>query len=645
MQYIKFLRNSIVMFVFICPTTKIIGDDGVYQLKDLVISANRNPVLTRKIGSSVTVITRDEIENRRVRFVTDLLRTVPGLAVSQTSNAGSQTQIRIRGNEANHTLVLIDGIEVSDVGNGTEFNFAHLLTTNIDRIEIIRGPQSALFGSDAIGGVISIITRQESEGKMSGTTSAELGSFHTSSLESSIHTGGDWYNLSVFGSQYETLGTNVARRGNEKDGYQNTTLGINGHITPREGLRFEIASRLSESEKEFDQQDFRFPTTTTEGLTFDTDDSTTSSQIYGRISGTLSPLESNWKHRLGAAITDSDNDSYLNGTFNFGNEGQRKKYDYQLTYSLDIPRWANSVHNFTFAYEYEEIRFRNIGPTPTSLQNQRNDLDQDSFIGEYQLSLWDRLSISSGIRHDDNERFDDITTYRLTVAYLIPNYNIKIHGSHGTGSNNPTFTELFGFFPGFFTGNPALKPEKSRGYDLGIEKKFKDGLITTDIAYFNSDFDDKIVSTFTTVVNANGESHRQGVELGINAILTDNLSVSGSYTYTDAEDATNQEEVRRSPHSASLGLNYHFFDNRATINISMDYTGDQHDTRFFNFPTPAKRVTLDDYVLVNVVTTVHLTDNADVFVRIENLLDEDYENVFSFSTPGIGVFGGLRMHY
>ncbi len=645
MQYIKYLRYSIVILIFICPFGDIVGNDEIYQLKDIVVSANRSPMSARKIGSTVTVISREEIENRRVRFVTDLLRTAPGLAVSQTSNTGSQTQIRIRGNEADHTLVLIDGIEVSDVGNGAEFDFGHLLTTHVDRIEIIRGPQSALYGSDAIGGVINIITRQESAEKASGSTSAELGSFQSRALESSITTGGDWHQLSVFGSRFENLGANIARQGDEKDGYQNMTLGINGHITPRDGLRFEIVSRLTESEKDFDQQDFRTPTTATEGLTFDTDNSTTSSQIYSRIGGTLSPTGSNWKYRIGAAITDSDNDTYTNGLFSFGNEGQRKKYDYQLTYSRDIPRWADSVHTFTVAYEYEEIRFRNIGPTPTSLQNQRKDLDQDSLVGEYQLSLWNRLSISSGIRHDDNERFDDSTTYRLTTAYLIPEYDVKIHGSLGTGSTTPTFTELFGFFPGFFTGNPSLKPEKSRGYDVGVEKQFKEGRITTGIVYFNSVFDDKIVATFTTVANANGTSHRQGIELSMNASLTENLSISGSYTYTDAEDATNLEEVRRPRHSANLGLNYHFFDRRATINISMDYTGDQRDTRFFNFPTPSRRVTLDDYVLVNVATTVRLTENADLFVRVENLLDEDYENIFSFSTPGIGVFGGLTMHY
>ena len=645
MRYTEFLGYSLALLVIVSQINQTMGDDDIFQLEDVVVSANRNPVSVRQNGSSVTVITREDIENRQIRFVTDLLRTVPGLSVSQSGNTGSQSQIRIRGNEANHTLVLIDGIEVSDVGNGTEFDFGHLMTTNIDRIEIIRGPQSALFGSDAIGGVINIITNRGSEGRPAIALSGESGSFQTQGLDGSINTRDDWYSFSVFGSHYKNQGTNIARQGDEKDGYKNLTIGINGQITPRESLHFDIVTHLTESEKDFDRQDFRFPTTPTEGLATDTDDMTKSSRIYGRVSGTFSPKDSDWKQRIGIAVTDSDNDSFTNRSFSFGNEGQRTKYDYQITCSFDKPEFANSVHNITIAYEYEEIRFQNIGPTPTSLQNQRRDLDQDSFIGEYHLNLWETLSIVSGIRFDDNERFDDIAAYRLAMAYSVPDSEIKFHGSLGTGSNNPTFTELFGFYPGFFTGNPSLEPEKSQGFDIGIEKKFKDGRFVADIVYFNSRFDDKIVSTFRTVTNAKGESQRQGIEFGFNACLTDQFSISGSYTYTDAADETDREEIRRSPHTASMVMNYIFLGNRATINVSADYIGDQTDIRFFNFLTPSKRVTLNDHVLVNLVTTFQLTKTADVFIRIKNLLNEDYENVFSFSTPGISVFSGLRLHY
>ena len=581
------------------------------------------------------------------------MRSVPGVFVSQTSVPGSITQIRIRGAEANHTLVIIDGIEVSDVGNSSEFDFAHLQTSEIERIEIIRGPQSALFGSDAIGGVINITTKKgNKEDSFTVASSIEGGSFDTAVINASVRNGTDWYHLSVFGSNYRASGENIAREGSEKDGYRKTSVGLTAGLIPSENTKIDLALRFNDGETETDEQLFNFSTPPTLILATDADNQTDFSQIYGRIQGSLTLLDNRWKHIVGIAITDTDNDFFIDGAFDSGNKGQRRKYDYQTTYTVDTPKFANSTHNFTLAYEREELRFRNIGTaTFFGNPNQKQAIDQDSVIGEYRVNLFERLSLSNGFRYDDNERFDNSTTYRFTFAYQISAFDARIHGSYGTGIVNPTFFELFGFTPNTFAGNPDLQPEKSHGIDIGVEKHFGSGRYVVDLIYFNMDLEDEIIATFdiitslSGVANADAKSDRQGVELSGKAKLTDNLTLSGSFTFSDSEDGKDgKEELRRPSYLASAAINYSFRENRANVNIGLDYVGERDDNSFFT-DFSSRRQKLNDYYLVSIATTYKASENMKIFAKIENLLDEEYEEAFSFQSTGIGFFSGIRLQY
>ena len=625
----------------------------VQALPDVVVSASRVPVPANEIGSAVTVITAEDIERRQARFVSDVLRDAPGLAVNRSGGVGTSTQIRIRGAEANQTLVLIDGIEVSDPAF-SEFDFANLLAADVERIEIIRGAQSALWGSDAIGGVINITTKQGRKG-VELTASAEGGSFNTRQGNAGIRAGGDRWRTAVSGTYFETDGINVSRFGDEQDGYNNVTLFGSGGVTVIEewglinSLELDGAGRFMKSQVQTDPQDFAFPNESTQGFVIDGDRETDSDQAFGRVGATLTMLDGLWEQRVGAAITDTENDFSTNDLQTSGNAGLRTKLDYQSTLRFETPEdILDAQHTLVFLFEREEETFLNEGPTATSPQNQNRHRHFYGFVGEYRLALLDSVFLSGAVRRDDNTDFQDTTTYRATAAYVFPGTDTRLHGSYGTGVTNPTFFEQFGFFPGRFIGNPDLQPETSETWDIGIEQPFFGGRVVADVTYFRANLEDEIATTFNTttffssVENQRGESERQGVEVTLDAEVAEGLTFTGAYTYTNAEDPDGGEEVRRPRHVASGSLNYGFHDGRGNVNLTARYNGEMEDVEFIA-ATPEGRVTLDDYTLVNASGSYALTPNIRFFTRVENLLDEDYEDVFSFQTPGISVFAGFQV--
>jgi vitamin B12 transporter len=244
--------------------------------------------------------------------------------------------------------------------------------------------------------------------------------------------------------------------------------------------------------------------------------------------------------------------------------------------------------------------------------------------------------------------FKNATTYRLAAAWQFRDIGTRLHASHGTAVTNPGFFELFGYYPDFFIGNPNLKPEESRSFDVGVEQKFFDNKLTLDVTYFHANLENEIVTVFagfsTTVDNLVGTSQRDGVEVMLSAQLTDNLSLGGSYTYTKSRQPGGAPEVRRPKHMGNINANYAFAAGRGNVNLDVSYNGKQLDNEFAS-STPESVVTLNDYVLVTLAASYKLTDNLEVYGRIENLVDQNYEEVFSYRAPGLGAFGGLRVKF
>lgn len=612
---------------------------------EIIVTASRVPLARLSIGSAVDVLNEDDIRTRQHTFISDLLRDLPGMAVSQAGPTGALTQVRLRGAEANHTLVIVDGIEAGDPFNAGEFEFAHLLSSGVSRLEVLRGPQSALWGSDAIGGVINVVTGPSStvEGAWAEGF-AEGGSFGTA--RGSVSAGIASARGAIRGSlSYADIqGISASAIDPEKDGYDNLTGSLFATYDVTDTLTLSVSGRHINASSDQDTQDFTFGSPT-QGFVIDSDDERKSNRTYGSAVADLNLLEGRWTHQLSAAVTDTENESLSGGAFSFGSNGRKWDVEYQTGYKFDSG--DSATHAITGLVEYEDLAYENRG-AGGGPENQRQTGNQWSTAVEYRLGLANQVFLSGALRHDDNQRFENETTYRLTAAWAIPDTGFKLRSSYGTGVSQPGFFELFGFDPNFFVGNPNLKPESSEGWDAGVDYSFANGRGLASLTYFDSNLENEIFTDFSvfpfTVDNRVGTSTRDGIEFAFKVEALKELSLAASYTYTDAKDDAGLREVRRPKHLGSLNVTYRFFENRATLDLGLNYNGTMRDNEFI-FATPETQVTLEDYVLGTVAASFDVTDSIQIYGRVENAFDEDYQDVFGFASPGAGAYAGIRIKF
>jgi vitamin B12 transporter len=637
---------SLALGLHIAASTPAWAQSALDLLPETVVTASRVETPAAQVGSAVTVLTAEDLQRPQIRFVSDALRATPGVAVSRTSGAGSQTSVRIRGAEANQTLVLIDGIEANDPATGGAFDFAHLLAAGVERVEVVRGEQSALWGSDAIGGVINIVTKRGEEGPPTWAASAEGGSFDASQLGGSVRGGGKSYDYAVNATYYDTNGDNVAPAGPEDDGYRNGTVQLKTGVTPIENLDLNFVGRYTDARSDFDDQDFTQPGTPAVDARNETD----IRQRYGRAQARLTLFDGAWEHTVGAAVTDIDNDNDFEFQNSTSTKGEKKKYDYQTNIFVQTPQFANAEHTLILLAEREEEEFTQRG-TATFFgdPNQDQEIDNNGYVAEYRLAAWQQLFLNASVRYDDNDSFENEDTYRLTAAYQHPATGIRLRGSKAEGVKNPTFTELFGFFSDQFVGNPDLKPEKSNGWDLGIDIPLFADRVVLDFTHFESELTNEIDGNAPTAApgvftaaNRSGRSTRRGEEVGVRARASDNLDFTLFYTHLRAR-AEGENEVRRPENTFSLTANYRFLNDKANANLRVDYTGEQEDLDFSTFP--ATRTTLKDFTLVRLAASYRVGKHVALHARVENLLDENYQEVLGFETLGRAFFAGIRASF
>ena len=654
------MHHLIRLFVILAAATALVTA-GAEDLRDtVVVTASRLPIPLMVAGSSVSVIDREQIEARQAIFAVDLLKDVPGFAVSRSGSIGAQTQLRVRGAEANQVLVLIDGIEANDPAGNDEFAFQDLTTWDVERIEVVRGPQSALWGSDALAGVVNIITR-EPTGEFAAEGFAEMGAFDTSTVGARLAgpVGGMRTGLSL--SRVDSNGSNSSRAGDEDDGYENTTSTLTLAGSPRNNLDLGFVGRYTSTTKQFDGVDFGT------GLPADAGDETAVDLGYFRASATLRLLDDRWTQSLRTAWTTTDTEN--GGDFGSAGSTEADKYGvyYQTSWQF-TPGAPDSPGNaVTLAVDHEQQDFRQRGdvividpddPAQNLDPNQNQDQRNTAAVLELMLSPFKRAFISLSGRHDDNSEFDNVNTFRATSAWTAESTGTRVHASFGTGQKAPTFIERFGYFPDQFAGNPDLEPETSKGWEAGMEQPLFSNRASIGATYFHDDLRDEIYGfafdpdTFRfTAVNLDGESKRRGVEVSASAKATETLRFSGSYTYTDATQpdpvsGEDTREIRRPRHVASFNGDWRFPDYKADLNLNVTYIGHQEDT-FFEVAPPYGTQTIDlsSYCLVSLAARYRLTDQVQVYARVENLLDENYEDVYGYNTPGVGAYAGIRLHF
>ena len=589
----------------------------------VVSITRRMEIPIEQVAGLVTVIGREEIERRQLRTLPELLRTVPGMHVVQAGPQGKQTSVFTHGTESDHTLVLLDGIEISDPSTpGNVFDIAHLLMADVERIEIVRGPSSTLYGSEAVGGVINVILRK-GRGTPALSSWAEVGGYNTVQYAAGLRGSSSLFDYSLGFSSLHTRGTTAWAEdfgGSEDDGYDNRTTSWRVGFHPAPVLDLSVVGRFIDTDNELDS------------FGEDLDSRASTRQLFVRSEGELELLDGFWTQTFGVSYTDhdrKDNDDPFSETTH---DGQRLKLDWKHDFTVARD------HVFTLGGETER-------DTMDTRQTHASNRTSALFLQE-QFALDDRLFGTLGLRLDHHDEFGSELTYRVAVAYVHPETGTKLRGSIGTAFKAPSLSDMFdqSFF---FRGNPDLDAEKSRGWAVGVEQPLWGGRVRLGSTYFNNRIRDLINFVFDpnfslfTVRNV-GRAKTDGFESFVSVSLQDRLTLRLDHTYTMAEDRdTGQDLLRRPSHKLSFVAEARPTKS-ATMSLTVVYTGHRKD---FAAVFPFGRISLGGYTVTDLAATYQLSPRWRAFGRIDNLFDEEYDDPHGFQSPGIVGFVGVKADY
>lgn len=595
-------------------------------LHEVIVSSSRIAMPLSQVGSSVTVIDAEEIQQRGYTSVVDLLRTQPGIATSRNGGPGQVATIRIRGEEGFRTQVRLDGIKLADpTGTQVGPQAEHLLASeDISRIEILRGPQGLIYGADA-GGVINLFTPRGGEA-LAGQLSAETGRYGTQQFHGNIGGGNGQTDFYLSATDLHSDGFNARTADTvlkDDDGYDNTTLHGKFGWNVSEALRLQVVARDVDAEVEFDN--CGFPTS----HDCDSDYEQTTWQVSADYKS------EHFSHNLAYSNTDITRDSYAAGLASFSTDGEIDRVEY--TGSTDLFSGFTLVYGADF--EQEDI---------TTSGGSSLDRYQRGYFVEYQVSPVDALFVTAGLRYDDNDDFGDHVSYRFTSAYLQEfgdGNSLKYHGSYGTGFRAPSLNEL-AYNDGPWAWGPAaslaLDEETSKGFDLGLSYYAASGFELGAI-YFNQRIEDEIyfdLINFYGYLQAKGDSKSTGVELFFDYPFAEQWRVFGNATYNDTETPDGAQRIRRPEKIANLGGQFSSADQRFSLIANLRYSAASEDELY-----GVGRLDLDDYVVLDISANYKLTAQAEIYGRIENAGNVDYEEVTGFNTGGSAAYAGLRYSF
>ena len=597
----------------------------------IVVTASRTEQPQSQTPASTTVIGANTIEKLGEPLVLDLLRLTPSASVSVTGTAGSQTQLRIRGAEANHTLLFVDGIRANDPAAANEPRFELLNADLASRIEIVRGPQSALWGSEAIGGVVAV----DGDPKPSPSAVGEIGShgFYRAGGNAGLQQGQLTVALGAAAQGSDGIDAFDTPGGGDRDGYWNIALRGRAALALGDGNEVGANGFLVRANNQFDG--FNSSTFSHD----DTLDNTKNRLAAGRI--WFAHKGEDWDARVAASLLGSSNRNFLDDTFLNKTSARRWILSGQLSRQLV----TGSVHHrVTGAVEGEWERFRAGDDAFGGATNQRQSRNHAALTGEWQAEVGKWLVADLALRHDSFNRFQDATTARASALFRVgPRFGLA--ASWGEGIAQPSFTDLFGFFPSGYVGNPNVKPERSKGYEFSA--RYARGPLSASLTYFRQRLKDEIVenATFTSVLNADGTSKRQGVEAEAHWSAGEWLNLSLGYAWLDATqqvDATlpGLRELRRPRHSGFAAADGTH--GRLNYGVSLAYTGSHLDRRD-SFPFDL--VDLDSYWLASARLAYRIDKRFELFGRVHNAFNADYQDVVDYRTEGRSIYAGVRVAF
>lgn len=605
------MNRLCVLLLFLVLSSSVFAEE--IKLEEVVVTAMRIEEPLEETTSSVTVIRSEDIEKKGIDFLADALRSVPELNLVQNGGAGKVASVLLRGGSSSHVLVMIDGIKVNSPTAGS-YDFSSINVEDIERIEIVKGPQSTFYGSEAMAGVINIITKRGSA-RPEITTSFEAGSYGTYKPVLTVAGSYKKMDYRLTGSYFNTEGISAAKAGTERDGYTNTSISGKIGLSPTEKIDLEFVGKYAYNRSDLDGFDF-FAGKAVDDTNFI--QRRNHSILSGKGTFYLSRL---WEQviiisRVAEILKFSDPDDTFNNA--------------EVITEIDTLDWQNNFQIsekfvVTAGAEYKMEKGENTGNFERSLDNKALYLNN-------KLKLFDEtVVLNAGLRYDDLEISGAKTTFRIGAIYYIKPIALSIRGTYGTGFRAPALNELF--FP--FYGNPDLKPEETTSWEAGLEKTFLQDRVSLSFTYFEQNYKNLIDThplTFTAVNISKAEI--KGVESGTSFKFSDALLIRALYTYLDTEDKKTGRRLPLRPQDKfnfsadisvkdwSFSANYIFVGKRFDSSVDRD---------------------LSSYSVINISGKYNISKRISLFARIDNLLDEEYEESGSYETPGFSLFGGVKV--
>lgn len=613
----------IALSVVIALASTVLAQE-VKRLEPVVITATKIETPQERLGAAVTVITEDEIKTRHYHSLADVLRQVPGVEVQRSGSLGKVTDVRIRGAGDKQIQVLVDGLRVKRPTTG-DFNFSDLALDQVERVEVVRGPQSTLYGADAIGGVVHIITKR-GQGPPSATLQLQGGNFETHREQFSLSGGSLPFDYALSASTFKSGG-----QFKNDDSEQQAVAARLGLTLPRDG-RLSLSSRYAKSSTDL-PVDRSIATKPFFVLDPDT-----------QQQNELTTLSIQWEQKPVP---------WYEARVSFGQFWNQRGFQDPRTPGVDTRQTIDQIN--TRRREIELVNHVHTGKWNTlsvGLEHRDEWGDSRGNFGKAvtvrsaffqdELRLFDRLFLSGGVRVEDHEVFGTETTPRAGANYLVKEWGTKLRGSWGEGFRAPTLNDLF--FPGF--GNESLRPEHSESWDAGIEQKLWATRIRLGFTYFRNNFEDLIqtvrVGGVARAENV-GRARTEGFEFSSEAEALDNLLLALNYTFTDPQDLTNDRPLRRfARHRWNFDVTW---EPVRTLNLFLQ--AHVVSSQFEGTDRPRN----PGYHRLDAGGTYRLVDKQGAFpaldltLRVQNLTDERYSEVFGFRALGVNFLAGLQARY
>ena len=612
----KILILGFIVLIFL--SGRIQAQSTTSFFDEIVVTPSLVPMTLRRIGSSVSVISESEIEAYGNLALTEILRQLPAISSSNNGGRGKTTTLRVRGEEGFRTLILFDGMRLAD-SSSTQIStpLEHLLSDGIGRVEVLRGPQGLAYGADA-GGIVNISSRSLEQGFFANVD-VRSGVDSTQKVTGNVGGSNDVIDYFLSVTDAETDGYNTSQFDTmlrDDDGYTNTSMHGRLGANLSENLRLEVVHRDVDGDSEFDGCFYK---TTVHNC----------SAIY-ELSASRASLEyssDHLSHSISYASTQTTRENFALNVSAFSARGELDRWEYLGS--------VNNLSGFDLVF----------GADSEKTKNNNTSRDNLGIYLEFLSDFSDNLFFTAGVRHDDNDDFGTNTSYRFSGGYLVDlsnNATLKIKASQGTGVRAPSPFEI-DYNAGAFAFPPAslasLKQEESEGHELGVEYVLSNRL-HLEAVYFDQEVKNAIyfdLAGFSGYLQDIGASNSEGVELGIDLAMTDSLRLTSNYTFNETERPNGLQRLRRPEKLANVGLFYSGIGNRLKLNafyrISQDSIDELNGTS----------VGLDDFQVLDLSASYDINDSFRIYTRVENALDEDYQEVMGFFSPERAIYVGIKL--